>query len=77
MDAKSSVNGVSKAGTPHWDPRTRLEGWLGNSSIGDSDPALRDALQAALESEDKRGQTPFVPNRGSFRFEFEVLARKC
>ncbi|MCO8167531.1 hypothetical protein NJC40_07055 [Pseudomonas sp. 21LCFQ02] len=28
-DAKSSVNGVSKAGTPHGDPRTRLEGgWL-------------------------------------------------
>ncbi|MFL1495051.1 hypothetical protein [Pseudomonas antarctica] len=26
MDAKSSVNGVSKAGTPHGDPRTRLEG---------------------------------------------------
>ncbi len=50
MDAKSSVNGVSKAGTPHGDPRTRLEGWLGNRSIADSDPALRDALQAALDS---------------------------
>ncbi|UUN87068.1 DUF637 domain-containing protein [Pseudomonas extremorientalis] len=50
MDAKSSVNGVSKAGTPHGDPRTRLEGWLGNKSIADSDPALRDALQAALDS---------------------------
>ncbi|WP_404944483.1 DUF637 domain-containing protein, partial [Pseudomonas viridiflava] len=50
MDAKSSVNGVSKAGTPHGDPRMRLEGWLGNRSIADSDPALRDALQAALDS---------------------------
>ncbi|SDZ69595.1 hypothetical protein, partial [Pseudomonas salomonii] len=50
MDAKSSVNGVSKAGTPHGDPRTRLEGWLSNRSIADSDPALRDALQAALDS---------------------------
>ena len=50
MDAKSSVNGVNKAGTPHGDPRTRLEGWLGNRSIADSDPALRDALQAALDS---------------------------
>ncbi|SDO83060.1 Possible hemagglutinin [Pseudomonas extremorientalis] len=50
MDAKSSVNGVSKAGTPHGDPRTRLEGQLGNKSIADSDPALRDALQAELDS---------------------------
>ncbi|MCF7531653.1 hypothetical protein [Pseudomonas petrae] len=33
MDAKSSVNGVSKAGTPHGDPRTRLEGWLGNNQL--------------------------------------------
>jgi filamentous hemagglutinin len=33
MDAKSSVNGVSKAGTPHGDPATRLSGWLGNSSL--------------------------------------------
>ncbi|WP_244160311.1 hypothetical protein [Pseudomonas graminis] len=55
MDAKSSVNGVSKAGTPHGDPRTRLEGGLGNRSIADSDPALRDALQAALDS----GKTRF------------------
>ena len=50
MDAKSSVNGVSKAGTPHGDSRTRLEGWLANKSIADSDPVLRDALQAALDS---------------------------
>ena len=56
MDAKSSVNGVSKAGMPHGDPRTRLEGWLSNRSIADSDPALRDALQAALDSGKARVQ---------------------
>ncbi|MEE4918414.1 hypothetical protein [Pseudomonas viridiflava] len=29
MDAKSSMNGVNKAGKPHGDPETRLRGWLG------------------------------------------------
>ncbi|WP_241091905.1 hypothetical protein [Pseudomonas viridiflava] len=50
MDAKSSVNGVSKAGTSHGDPATRLSRWLENSSITKSDPALATALESALQS---------------------------
>jgi len=51
MDTKSSVDGVSKAGTPHGDPATRLSRWLENSSITQSDPALATALRSALQSE--------------------------
>ncbi|MCQ2995032.1 hypothetical protein QCD79_12765 [Pseudomonas quasicaspiana] len=51
MDAKSSVNGVNAARTPHGDPETRLRGWLANRSITQSDPALADALEFALESD--------------------------
>ncbi|WP_449116983.1 hypothetical protein [Pseudomonas viridiflava] len=51
MDAKSSVNGVNKAGTPHGDPATRLSRWLENNSITQSDPALARALSSALGSE--------------------------
>ena len=50
VDAKSSVNGVGGAKNAVGDPRTRLEGWLGNSSIANSDPALADALREALDS---------------------------
>ncbi|QOD67346.1 hemagglutinin repeat-containing protein [Pseudomonas brassicacearum] len=48
MDAKSSVNGVNAARTPHGDPETRLRGWLQKSSITQSDPALARALRSAL-----------------------------
>jgi len=51
MDAKSSVNGVGGAKSPLGDPEARLRGWLNDASIANSDPALRDALQAALTSE--------------------------
>ncbi|MDY1015437.1 hypothetical protein, partial [Pseudomonas viridiflava] len=51
MDAKSSVNGVNKAGTPHGDPETRLREWLQKSSITQSDPALAEDLVSALGSE--------------------------
>jgi filamentous hemagglutinin len=50
MDAKSSVNGVSKARTPHGDPEARLRGWLANRSITQSDPALATALESALQN---------------------------
>ncbi|WP_346343055.1 hypothetical protein [Pseudomonas sp. WS 5532] len=50
MDAKSSVNGVNQARTPHGDPATRLRGWLDNGSITQSDPALATALESALQS---------------------------
>ncbi|WP_215398966.1 hypothetical protein [Rheinheimera oceanensis] len=50
VDAKSSVNGVGGAKSAVGDPRTRLEGWLSNSSIAKSDPALADALREALDS---------------------------
>jgi filamentous hemagglutinin len=56
MDAKSSVNGVDGAKVPLGDPGTRLDGWLRNKSIADSDPALRDALRAALLSENVKVQ---------------------
>ena len=51
MDAKSSVNGVNAARTPHGDPETRLRGWLQKSSITQSDPALAEALVSALGSD--------------------------
>ncbi|MCQ9424349.1 hypothetical protein NRB16_12575 [Pseudomonas sp. LJDD11] len=83
MGAKSSVNGVSKAGTPHGDPRTRLEGWLANRSIADSDPALRDALQAALDSAKTKVQEVTVkvgvpaPNKtGVAEFKVEPWTKK-
>ncbi|WP_240364879.1 hypothetical protein [Pseudomonas syringae] len=83
MDAKSSVNGVSKAGTPHGDPATRLSGWLGNSSIADSDPALRDALRAALLSENVKVQgvtvkvgVPAPGKTGVAEFKVEPWSKK-
>ncbi|WP_404940735.1 DUF637 domain-containing protein [Pseudomonas amygdali] len=83
MDAKSSVNGVSKAGTPHGDPATRLRGWLGNSSIADSDPALRDALRAALLSENVKVQgvtvkvgVPAPGKTGVAEFKVEPWSKK-
>ncbi|WP_236433105.1 hemagglutinin repeat-containing protein [Pseudomonas syringae] len=51
MDAKSSVNGVNAARTPHGDPATRLRGWLADDSITESDPALAGALRSALGSD--------------------------
>lgn len=48
MDAKSSVNGVSRARTPHGEPTTRLRGWLSNGSTIQSDPALARALTSAM-----------------------------
>ena len=83
MDAKSSVNGVNKAGTPHGDPATRLRGWLGNSSIADSDPALRDALRAALLSENVKVQgvtvkvgVPAPGKTGVAEFKVEPWSKK-
>ncbi|MDY0937418.1 hemagglutinin repeat-containing protein [Pseudomonas viridiflava] len=83
MDAKSSVNGVNKAGTPHGDPETRLRGWLGNSSIADSDPALRDALRAALLSENVKVQgvtvkvgVPAPGKTGVAEFKVEPWSKK-
>ncbi|MBJ9977590.1 hemagglutinin repeat-containing protein [Pseudomonas sp. S75] len=83
MDAKSSVNGVNKAATPHGDPATRLRGWLGNSSIADSDPALRDALRAALLSENAKVQgvtvkvgVPAAGRTGVAEFKVEPWSKK-
>ncbi|WP_455922160.1 two-partner secretion domain-containing protein [Pseudomonas putida] len=83
MDAKSSVNGVNKAGTPHGDPETRLRGWLGNSSIADSDPALRDSLRAALLSENVKVQgvtvkvgVPAPGKTGVAEFKVEPWTKK-
>nr|QVX11003.1 hypothetical protein DBV21_14570 [Pseudomonas congelans] len=77
MDAKSSVNGVSKAGTPNGEPRARLEGWLSNKSIVDSDPALRDALQAALDSGKAKVQGVPAPGKtGVAEFKVEPWTKK-
>lgn len=51
MDAKSSVNGVNAARTPHGDPETRLRGWSADDSITQSDPELAEALGSALGSD--------------------------
>lgn len=83
MDAKSSVNGVNAARTPHGDPATRLRGWLGNRSIADSDPALRDALRAALLSENVKVQgvtvkvgVPAPGKTGVAEFKVEPWSKK-
>lgn len=48
MDAKSSQRGVDNAASAAGDPATRLQKWLGNGSITQSDPALAESLREAL-----------------------------
>lgn len=43
------MNGVNAA-CAHGDPETRLRGWLANRSITQSDPALAEALELALQN---------------------------
>jgi hypothetical protein len=56
MDAKSSQRGVGNAASAAGDPRTRLEGWLRNSSITQSDPALARTLENALQKDGTKVQ---------------------